>query len=194
LFILFCVLRLTLLSQCSAALAKNLRSLSHAAFLALARQSFARLYACVDMVDMYSTELLKLVEEATRQVRNDRKTNATAKEVAALSDPDSTLPADLADVVYSAAETANARFSKVIAVRADAHASLSLSEFVEIFAETWSFVIKCETLCRRMIVGLRGAMVSQVSVLALPFSVVVRAQMSVSDRRNCFFNLSISVA
>jgi hypothetical protein len=141
--------------------------MSHAAFLALAKQSFVKLYACVDVVDVYSTELLKLIEEATRQLRSDKKANATTakdKDAISLSDPDSTLPADLADVVYSAAETANVRFSKVIAVRAEAHASLSLSEFVAIFAETWSFVIKCETLCRRMIVGLRGAMVSQVII------------------------------
>lgn len=30
-----------------------------------------------------------------------------------------------------------------------------------VFSETWGFVVKTETICRKMVVGLRGAMVSQ---------------------------------
>jgi hypothetical protein len=149
--------------------------MSHHDFLALSKQSFKRLYACVDVVDAYQAELLKLVTETTRQLRGNKKpptlTTVEDKEASVLPDPDSTLPNDLSEVVYSAAETANARFAKIIAVRAEAHSSLSLPEFVEIFSETWSFVVKCETLCRRMIVGLRGTMVTQVSIISESFSV-----------------------
>lgn len=71
------------------------------------------------------------------------------------------LASDLSDVVHAAAELANLRFSKVIAVRSDVHSALPLPEFLEIFDVTWSFVLECEVICRRMIVGLRGVMVGQ---------------------------------
>jgi vacuolar protein sorting-associated protein 54 len=47
-------------------------------------------------------------------------------------------------------------------MRADQHVKLDLREFIEIFNECWSFVVRCEVICRRMIVGLRGVVVSQV--------------------------------
>lgn len=71
------------------------------------------------------------------------------------------LASDLADVVHAAAELANLRFSKVMAVRSEVHSTLTLPEFLEIFDVTWSFVLECEVICRRMIVGLRGVMVGQ---------------------------------
>jgi len=52
--------------------------------------------------------------------------------------------------------------SKVLSTRADQHTKLDLREFVEVFNECWSFVVHCEVICQRMIVGLRGVVVSQV--------------------------------
>lgn len=66
------------------------------------------------------------------------------------------------DVLPAAAELANSRLSKVVMVRSDQHASLSLREFLVVFNEGWSFIIKCEVMARKMIVGLRGVMMSQV--------------------------------
>ena len=48
--------------------------------------------------------------------------------------------------------------------RADQHASLSLESFFSVFNETWSFVVNSETICRRMIVSLRGTIVSQAKI------------------------------
>lgn len=69
---------------------------------------------------------------------------------------------DLSDIVSSAAELSNTQAAKVIACRAEQHAVLDLADFLTFFSDSWSFVIKCETLCRRMIVGLRGTVVGQV--------------------------------
>jgi vacuolar protein sorting-associated protein 54 len=52
--------------------------------------------------------------------------------------------------------------SKVLSTRAEQHVKLDLREFVEVFNECWSFVVRCEVTCKRMIVGLRGVVVSQV--------------------------------
>ena len=69
---------------------------------------------------------------------------------------------DLTDVLASGCELANVRASKVLAVRSEQHAALPLSEFVEIFKESWDFVVASETLAKRMIVSLRGVTASQV--------------------------------
>ena len=68
---------------------------------------------------------------------------------------------DLTEVLSSACELANVRASKVLAVRSEPHAELSLAEFVEVFRESWEFVLATEKLSRRMIVSLRGATASQ---------------------------------
>ena len=69
---------------------------------------------------------------------------------------------DLSDILSSACELANARAAKILGVRADQHAALSITEFVEIFKENWEFVVATETLAKRMIVSLRGVTASQV--------------------------------
>ena len=71
----------------------------------------------------------------------------------------------LFDTLSSSAESANVLTSKVISARADQHVKLDFREFVEMFNECWNFVVRCEVICRRMIVGLRGAVVSQVQVV-----------------------------
>jgi len=77
------------------------------------------------------------------------------------SDDSSTLSTEIMDVLTAVTELSNVRFSKVIGVRSEVHSQLPLSEFLEIFDSTWSFVLQCEVIVKRMIVGLRGAMVSQ---------------------------------
>jgi hypothetical protein len=72
----------------------------------------------------------------------------------------------LYNTLSSTAESANVLISKVISARADQHAKLDFREFLEMFNECWNFVVRCEIICRRMIVGLRGAVVSQVQVEA----------------------------
>jgi len=71
---------------------------------------------------------------------------------------------ELVDILSSAAELSNTQVARVISLRADQHATLELADFVVFFNESWGFVVKCEIICRRMIVGLRGVVVSQVSI------------------------------
>jgi vacuolar protein sorting-associated protein 54 len=69
---------------------------------------------------------------------------------------------ELADVLSSMTELANVRASAAISARSEQHTSLSLPEFLDLFNHSWNFVLKCEVICRRMIIGLRGVVVSQV--------------------------------
>ncbi|KAM0792256.1 hypothetical protein ACM66B_004950 [Microbotryomycetes sp. NB124-2] len=68
---------------------------------------------------------------------------------------------DITDVVHAVAELANLRFSKVLGVRTEAHNNLTLPQFLDIFDASWAFVLRCEQVCQRMIVGLRGVIVGQ---------------------------------
>lgn len=76
--------------------------------------------------------------------------------------PISLLQDNLFDILSSAAELANILSSKLLSARAEQHTKLELQEFVELFNESWAFVVRCEVICRRMIVGLRGVVVGQV--------------------------------
>lgn len=69
---------------------------------------------------------------------------------------------ELADVLSSMTELANAQASTVIGARSEKHNSLLLPEFLDLFNHSWNFVLKCEVICRRMIIGLRGVVVGQV--------------------------------
>lgn len=76
----------------------------------------------------------------------------------------SSVQEELSGILSSATELAHACASRVLALRAEQIASLDLQNFWMLFNESWSFVIKSETICRRMIVGLRGTIVTQVSL------------------------------
>jgi hypothetical protein len=79
---------------------------------------------------------------------------------------------ELTDILSSAAELANTRMASIISVRSEEHAALQLPEFLEFFNESWTFVLRCEVICRRMIVGLRGVIVGQVRSRRAPSTCV----------------------
>ncbi|KAL1744051.1 Vps54-like protein-domain-containing protein [Schizophyllum fasciatum] len=72
------------------------------------------------------------------------------------------LQTELGDGLSMYTESANALAARVISCRSEQHIqNLSLDEFVDLFNHTWDFLVKCEVVCGRMIVSLRGAIVSQ---------------------------------
>lgn len=178
-------------------LAKKLKTLSPAAFLALAQQTYLGLLGTIEVIEIHSKVILELYAEirATERLRRARRRGATRENdhpatngsmLAVPGSPrptltlststetdspneDSTLASDIPDVLHAAAELANLRFSKVIGVRTEVHANLSLVDFVAIFDASWNFVVQCEVLCQRMIVGLRGVMVGQAKLFLQTF-------------------------
>ncbi|GAA6050095.1 hypothetical protein JCM3770_001367 [Rhodotorula araucariae] len=194
------------ISEKSVSLAKKLRALSHAAFVALAQDTYAGLLACIEVVDLQARVLVD-AWNASRQAERARKTRRRARHAGAgetarpqppassslavpgssadlsasavaapmdalrssTSDDGASLATEISDVVHAVAELANVRFSKVIGVRTEVHAQLALAEFVDIFDLSWTFVVQCEVVCQRMIVGLRGAMVSQAKTFLQAF-------------------------
>ncbi|KAF7967260.1 hypothetical protein HWV62_35057 [Athelia sp. TMB] len=127
---------------------KRLRAMEQEKFMELIRAIYRSLLGCVEGLRIQNFIIVEEVQSMQP---------ATLIEIPALQE-------ELADVLASAAELSNAQVAKVISIRAEQHAKLDMPEFLAFFNESWSFVVKCEVICRRMIVGLRGAVVSQSKV------------------------------
>ncbi|PCH37766.1 Vps54-domain-containing protein [Wolfiporia cocos MD-104 SS10] len=127
-------------------LVNELRSMDYSAFMELARMMYSSLLRCILGLHRQSAVIVEVLEN----VRSPK----AAVDITALQE-------ELSGILSSAAELAHARASKVIALRAEQHAALDLQRFSGLFNESWNFVIESEKICRRMIVGLRGTIVSQ---------------------------------
>ncbi|KAJ7709600.1 Vps54-like protein-domain-containing protein [Mycena rosella] len=126
-------------------LANHLRNMPHAEFLQLIQTIYKSFLNAVEGLHAQGTAFLEVLET----------TNSTSPpNIAALQD-------ELSDVLSSAAELSNTQAAKLIIIRAEQHAVLSLTDFFAFFNDSWSFVVKCEVICRKMIVGLRGVVISQ---------------------------------
>jgi vacuolar protein sorting-associated protein 54 len=106
---------------------------------------------------------------------------------AASSDPPdlTSTEEDLADLLAAAAELAHARAARVLSARATAHAALPLRSFAAVFDTSWAFVVRSEVLCRRMLVGLRGAAAGQAAAFLHAFHAdrLARAAKLVEDEQ-----------
>ncbi|KAI1791647.1 Vps54-domain-containing protein [Ganoderma leucocontextum] len=126
--------------------AAELRAMTHPGFLDLARGMYRSLLNCIEGLHRQDAIVIEVIQSLRPQ--------KASVDVTALQE-------ELTDILSSAAELANLRASKVLNIRAEQHTSLDLPSFCELFNESWDFVVKSEVICRRMIVGLRGTIVSQ---------------------------------
>ncbi|KAK0228789.1 Vps54-like protein-domain-containing protein [Armillaria fumosa] len=134
-------------SETRTGLGNHLREMKHIDFMKILRATYKCLLGAIEGLrtqGMIIGEVLEAIYKLKYQ-----------------SSPDSSVQSDLTDILGSVTELAHVMVAKVISVRSEPHTSLPLHEFWEFFNETWSFVIGCEVICRRMVVGLRGAVVGQ---------------------------------
>ncbi|TFY63612.1 hypothetical protein EVG20_g6246 [Dentipellis fragilis] len=124
----------------------HVRGMGHQEFMGLLREIYRSFLSCI--------EGLRASGGILTDVLNSMQSASSSTDMAAVQDT-------LFDVLASSAEQANILSSKVMSARAEQHAKLELQEFVELFNESWSFVVRCEVICRRMIVGLRGVIIGQ---------------------------------
>ncbi|KDR73587.1 hypothetical protein GALMADRAFT_621009 [Galerina marginata CBS 339.88] len=137
-------------------LANHLRSISQSDFVVLIQKIYRSLLNGVEGLQAQGTIIVDVLSALGSQLQQ-RVTDIPA------------LKEDLADIVSSSAELSNTQVAKVISYRAEQHAKLELAEFLTFFNDSWAFVIKCETICRRMIVGLRGTVVGQAKLFLQSF-------------------------
>lgn len=72
------------------------------------------------------------------------------------------LQSELTESVQAVAELINARMARIVVSRGDVHSTLPFHDFWQAFSDSWQFVLDCEVVCKKMIVGLRGVVVGQV--------------------------------
>lgn len=123
-----------------------IRSKPHEEFMELLSSMFAALLSCIEGSQRQNAVFLEVLE-AVQSPKYPVDMEPIREE--------------FADVLSSMAELANVRASTAISARSEQHASLPLPEFLDLFNHSWNFVLKCEIICRRMIIGLRGVVVSQ---------------------------------
>lgn len=154
-------------------LAESLRSMDHSRYLLLTTEMYSTLLSRLHLVDTIGVTLVGIIKDSRYVLRpyflghaNDL---CSTLPVLAIVTPSNDSPAkqaapslELSDILSSACELANARAAKILGVRAELNAALSITEFVELFKENWEFVVATETLAKRMIVSLRGVTASQV--------------------------------
>ncbi|KAH9928538.1 Vps54-like protein-domain-containing protein [Epithele typhae] len=126
--------------------ATELRAMEHGTFIDLIRSVYKGLLNSIEGLHRQGAIIIEVIQS----IQSPR----APVDITALQE-------ELSDILSSAAELANARASKVISIRAEQHTALDLPSFCALFNESWEFVVKSETICRRMIVGLRGTIVSQ---------------------------------
>lgn len=90
------------------------------------------------------------------------------------------LQEELLDILSSAADLSNKLVAKAISYRSEQLAQLDLPSFLVFFNQSWDFVIKCEVICRRMIMGLRGTILGQVGLC--PLSLLDRGWLTIVAR------------
>jgi len=132
--------------------------MDHESFMFLLRNTLGSLLRCLHGVEAQSQAILDTLDSI---VANSTDPSLPRLSRSPLSYDSETLKSDLSDILSSATELGNSRISKIAIVRAEQHAQLKLREFFQYFEESWAFVVACEVLCRKMIVGFRGTLVSQ---------------------------------
>lgn len=140
--------------------------MTHQEFQTLLRSILLGFLNCVEGLQALNKNITVVIEDIRFVVRaySQPASYSCSCRPPALPSELTAIHDSLFDTLSSAAESANVLTSQVLSTRAEQHVKLDLREFVEVFNECWSFVLSCEVTCKRMIVGLRGVVVSQVCV------------------------------
>jgi len=129
---------------------KNLRSI-YQSYLNAAEGLQAQTAIVIEVVE--SVEKLRIVSSLSP--------STTKPSTPTTSTPLNLVHTELQDTLTSSVELAHVLLSSLLSSRSPSHVTLPLPSFVEIFATTWDFVIASEVICKKMIVALRGGVVTQ---------------------------------
>ncbi|SPO23849.1 uncharacterized protein UTRI_03620_B [Ustilago trichophora] len=152
--------------------AARIRDLEHSSFLNMGRELFEVLIECLKAIDsqckliprildqLHTSNTVTIGSSATDSANNDPTPSLPSAPTMPQGVP-ANLPAKLSEVVVASAEQAHSLCARLLGLRATTHAALELPPFLVVFQLCWSFVLSSEQLCRKMIVGLRGTVLSQ---------------------------------
>jgi vacuolar protein sorting-associated protein 54 len=149
--------------MCFSVASGGVQQLNQQDYLQLIRRLHTSMLGLLVLSDLESQAIAQVVGEHLKAKTRD---DGIVTNEAALNEAWTTaLQSELVDGVQAVAELINVRIARLVASRSEVHSHLTLEEFWVIFQETWQFVLDCEVVCRKMIVGLRGVIVSQVGLI-----------------------------
>lgn len=134
------------LNTASSGLANLLRSKEHGEFLSLLSQLYTSLLNGIKGIQAQNGILIEVLQSLL----------APKPSVDIIS-----FQEELLDILSSTADLSNKLAAIVIGYRSEQHAQLDLPGFLTFFNASWGFVVQCEVICRRMIMGLRGVVLGQ---------------------------------
>lgn len=127
-------------------LANLLRSKEHGEFLSLLSQLYTSLLNGIKGIQAQNGILIEVLQSLL----------APKPSVDIIS-----FQEELLDILSSTADLSNKLAAIVIGYRSEQHAQLDIPGFLTFFNASWGFVVQCEVICRRMIMGLRGVVLGQ---------------------------------
>ncbi|PPQ93257.1 hypothetical protein CVT25_015255 [Psilocybe cyanescens] len=135
-------------SDLKTGLANHLRNASQSYFIPLLQKIYQRLFNGVEGLQAQNSIIVDVLSALGSQLQQK------VTDISALEE-------DLSDILSSSADLSSAQAAKIISYRAEQHAQLELADFMTFSNDSWAFVIKCERICRRAIIPLRGTLNSQ---------------------------------
>ncbi|KAH7889569.1 Vps54-like protein-domain-containing protein [Phlebopus sp. FC_14] len=132
----------------------TLRSKTHAEFFATISQVYKNLLSGIERLQVQNGIVIDVLES--------QHASTLTLGLPSLQD-------ELSDILFSTADLSNKLAAKVIGYRSEQHAQLDLPSFLAFFNESWDFVLGCEVVCRRVIVGLRGVILGQAKLFLQAF-------------------------
>ncbi|KAF5358520.1 hypothetical protein D9756_001367 [Leucocoprinus leucothites] len=144
-----------------ATLVQHLKAMEHRDFMPILQKLYQRFLALVEGVQAQNGligDLLDLIQKSVIS-RRPPASKATPPNVTE----------DLSDLLSSTTELSHTTSAKLLHARMEPHSILPFPHFLALYYDSMAFVVKCEVLCRRMIIGLRGVVVRQASVYLSKF-------------------------
>ncbi|KAF9447663.1 Vps54-domain-containing protein [Macrolepiota fuliginosa MF-IS2] len=143
-------------------LIQHLKSMQHTEFMPILQRVYQHFLALIEGIQTQNNVINDLLESI--QTTLAKRPSTSKKATASLN-----ITEDLIDLLASTTELSHTTCSKLLHARTETHALLPLPSFLTLYIDSMSFVVKCEVICRRMIIGLRGVVLRQASVYLSKF-------------------------
>lgn len=128
-----------------------MQSLSQDDFLERLQAIFNTTLAILEIARVHAQVLVALIEDTT-----PKETTEGHHQIDVIA-----IISEIQDTVPASADMASGRLAKLVGARSEVHCQLPLGDFGDFVNSSWNFVLKCEVICQRMIVSLRGIIIGQ---------------------------------
>ncbi|MCO5566038.1 hypothetical protein L7F22_019713 [Adiantum nelumboides] len=144
--------------------AQKLQSMEHTQFLGLLRTLLRGLTAFVGGVDSQRRVLVHILDKEARSKDVGSSTGSNGEgqiEIIMPNGVSPSFPNALSNIITEACSATHILASRFLSLRSSTHTVLPLRQFLGVFHLAWTFILESESICGRMIVGLRGVVLNQ---------------------------------